>query len=135
VYSSIKDLKFVEKQESKGKPLERAGRKAANLNADVRSARWLGCRGKCPVKLANDRIEKKEILVLVLVGFLFCAPASAGSKTTTVQVSCTITPMMEMSVSSAVHVASNLDTKYQMTESAAIERGLQKIKLHTLTAL
>lgn len=71
---------------------------------------------------------------MMLAGVLLCSSASASSKAATIQVSCTIKPMIEMSASSSIRATSNLDKKYQMTENE-LERGLQKIKLYSLTAL
>ena len=77
---------------------------------------------------------KKAVLVLTLASVLISSPAWAGSKSAVIQVSCSIKPMIEMTSASSVSANSNLDKQYLMTESQ-LDRGSQKIKLYSLTAL
>ena len=74
------------------------------------------------------------VLVMTLASLLLCGSASAASKSATIQVSCTIRPMIEMAASSAVRANSNLGKQFQMSESF-VDRGSQKTKLYSLTAL
>jgi hypothetical protein len=79
-------------------------------------------------------LKTAAVLGLMSAGLLTCNAAFSESKSVAIQVSCTIKPMIEIGSSSSVNVNTNLGTKYQMTESE-INRGSQRIKLHSLTAL
>ena len=70
----------------------------------------------------------------MFAGFLLCNSAFAASKSASVQVSCTIKPMIEMAATSAVRANSNLGRQYQMSENL-MDRGAQKMKIYSLTAL
>ena len=83
----------------------------------------------------NKRIPGKEaVLALMLVGLFLCNSASAASKSASIQVSCTIKPMIELVATSSVRANSNLGHQYQMSESL-MDRGAQKMKIYSLTAL
>ena len=72
---------------------------------------------------------------MTLAGSLFCGTALASSKSATIQVSCTIKPMIEMAGSSSVKARSNMGKeRFQMSE-CLMDRGSQKTKLYSLTAL
>ena len=134
-------VKLVDKERSKGKRFERAGRKAENLNPpkDVDGQGGRATGGENPVKSVNNTNTRffgiNAVLAMMLATFLFCGTASAASKSTTVQVSCTVKPMMEMASSAmAARANTNLGKQFQMSESL-IDRGSQKIKVYSLTAL
>ena len=72
---------------------------------------------------------------MTLASLLFCGSASAASKSATIQVSCTIKPMIEMAgAATAAHANTNLGKQFQMNESF-VDRGSQKTHLYSLTAL
>ena len=72
---------------------------------------------------------------MTLASLLLGGTAFASSKSATIQVSCTIKPMIEMASSpSSAQVNTNLGKQFQMNESF-VDRGSQKTKLYSLTAL
>ena len=66
--------------------------------------------------------------------FLQCLPAFADSRSKSVQVSCTILPMIEMSQTASLQVNSNLGNRY-LTSENLVDRQGQKVRLMSVTAL
>lgn len=72
---------------------------------------------------------------MTLVNLSYSVPAFAASKTASIRVSCTIKPIMEIGGSSSPAAYSNLDRRqYRMSECLQ-DRGSQKVRLYSLTAL
>jgi len=79
---------------------------------------------------------KLKTALTALLFLLAAIPAFAESKSMTVQVSCTIPEMMELSapIAQAVAARSNLSNQYQMTENSGKRDG-KSAKVYSLTAL
>ena len=81
--------------------------------------------------------SKKLILaVIFLAGILIlqCLPAFADSRSKTIQVSCTIVPMIEMSQTASFQARSNLGNRYLSSDSLVDRQG-QRVRLISVTAL
>ena len=79
---------------------------------------------------------KLKTILNVLFFLMAAMPAFADSKSLTVQVTCTIPEMMELSapIAQAVAARSNLSNQYQMTEDSGKRDG-KTAKVYSLTAL
>ena len=81
-------------------------------------------------------INKSLVVVLFLLIILSC-PAWAGSRSVSINVSCTILPAIELastSESRPVSVNTNLGNKYDLTEQT-VNNGAQTSTLYSVTAL
>lgn len=71
-----------------------------------------------------------------MLGAVLLSPVNAwaDSKSASVRISCTVVPMIEMSHQKTFSVHTNLQNRYLSSDSM-VERGGQKIHLHSITAL